>query len=451
MKKLIIVILMLFVLVGCTKKDQTYDDDLFNDGLLAVSADGSSWGYINPKGEMVIDDKFDGAGAFYNGHAIVIVDQFYQVIDKKGDFVFDLGYDYLRRSVESGLLIFEKDNLFGIMDDKENIIVEPIYKYIDDQINGYTFVVTPENEYYYLDAKGNQMNDEAFSFASRFENGYAVVRNFEGKKGLINDKFEFVIDYLYDDISVVDEYGYVVTIDANDIYLQSDDTYNLIKVDDMTIILEDYQYIKFYYGYQSRPNSPLYSAYKDEVYELYLYDGTRFTDDEYVWVQTVGDYIITYKDANRVPTEPYEELREYAIYDEDGTLIKKASILDSKHVFQWNDGNDVTLYLMVVDGDFIDIYGQDDTYRVEADDVKGLSEDLIFAVKDGLYGAFDFEGGIVIDFKYDYLFEYEDGYIEFSLDDKWGVMNDKYEVIVEAIYEYRHTEYVPRVIPQTQS
>jgi uncharacterized protein YcfL len=65
MKKFLIVILMLFVLVGCSKKDHTYDEDLFNDGLLAVSLDGSKWGYINPKGEMVIDEQFDGAGAFF--------------------------------------------------------------------------------------------------------------------------------------------------------------------------------------------------------------------------------------------------------------------------------------------------------------------------------------------------------------------------------------------------
>ena len=131
MKKFIIIILVLFVLVGCSKKDYLNEKNLFYDDLLAVSIDGSSWGYINPKGEMVIEDKFDGAGAFYDGHAIVVVGGFYQVIDKKGEFVFSEGYDYLRRSVESGLLIFEQNELFGIMDDKGNIIVEPIYKFVD--------------------------------------------------------------------------------------------------------------------------------------------------------------------------------------------------------------------------------------------------------------------------------------------------------------------------------
>jgi|GEM_PF-2508290 len=449
MKKLIIVILMLFVLVGCSKRDLAYDDDLFNDGLLAVSADGSSWGYINPKGEMVIDDKFDGAGAFYKGHAIVIVDQFYQVIDKNGDFVFDLGYDYLRRSPNTGLLIFEQDDLFGIMDDDENVIVEPIYKSITDYSEGYVLVVTPGFDYYYLDEQGNRMHDESFSYATLFKNGYATVRNDEGKTGLINDEFELVIDYIYDDISVVDKYGYAVTRIDNDIYEPEDNSCNLIKVDDMTLILEDYEYIKFNMVIDIRYDTPLYKAYEDDAFVLYLNDGTRFTEDEYVWVETIGDYLITFQDKNRVPTEPYEELREYAIYDEDGTLIKKASILDSKHVFQWLDGDDMGLYLMVVDGDFIDIYGQDAEYRVEADDVKGLSDDLIFATKDGLFGAFDFDGEIVIDFKYEYLFEYEDGYIEFKLDSKWGVMNSKYEVIVEPIYEYRHSNYQPRVIPQT--
>jgi len=388
---------------------------------------------------------------FFEGHAIVVVDQFYQVIDKKGDFVLSEGYDYLLRSVETGLLIFEKDHLIGIMDDKENFIVEPIYNFINDYSEGYTVATTTEHMYYYLDEEGNRMNDEPFNYATSFKNGYATVKNQDGKTGVINHKFEFVIDYTYDNISVVDVYGYAVAFDTNDTMDQNDDRYHLINIENGNIVLENYDYIKYTSVIDLRPNTPLYAALKDDAFELYLYDGTRFTDNEYVWLQVIGDYTITYQDANRVPTEPYEELREHAIYDEDGTLIKKASIRDSKHVYQWKDGNEVILYLMVVDGDFIDIYGQNDTYRVEADDVKGLSEDLIFAMKDGLYGAFDFDGEIVIDFKYNYLFEYEDGYIEFSLDDKWGVMNDKYEVIVEAIYQYRHTNYVPRVIPQAQS
>jgi hypothetical protein len=143
----------------------------------------------------------------------------------------------------------------------------------------------------------------------------------------------------------------------------------------------------------------------------------------------------------------FEELREYAIYNEDGELIKKASISDSRHVFQ-GYGNQRELYLAVDDGDFIDIYGQDDTYKVDADEVKRLSDQLIYAVKDGSYGAFNFDGEVVLDFEYDYLYEYQDGYIEFLKDDKWGIMNDKYEVIVEPMYQYLHTAFAPRVFPK---
>lgn len=448
MRKVIIIVLMLLLLVGCTKKDQAYDSNLFNDGLLAVSDDGSTWGYINTKGEMVIDATFDGAGAFYDGHAIVVNDQTYQVIDKNGEFIFSEGYDYLRKCIESGLFIYEKDGLYGILDVQENNIVEPTYKLIYDYSEGYALAVTDDQLYYYLDEKGNIINDQAFHNATPFKNGYATVKNSENKAGLINHDFEMIIDYLYDEISVVDIYNRVVTQDKNGTLDQGDDKYDLINVEDLSVVFDDYSYIKFTSPYDVRPNTPLYQVYKDDAYELYLYDGTRFTNDEYVWIVAIGDYIITYEDKNRVATEPFEELREYAIYNEDQELIKKASIRDSKHVYK-GYGNQRILYLAVSDGDFIDVYGQDETYQVEADEVKGLSDHLIIAIKDGAYGAYDFNGELVIDFEYEYLYQYQDGYIEFTLDGKWGVMNDQYEIIIEPIYQYRHASFVPRILPKT--
>lgn len=447
MKKSLIVILMLFVLVGCTKNNQAYDENLFNDGLLAVSENGTTWGYINTKGEMIIDEQFDGAGAFYDGHAIVVNDEVYQVIDRDGKLIFSVGYEYLRRNIETGLFIFEKDGLYGILDVKENIIVDPTYKLIYEYSEGYAIAITEEQLYYYIDEKGNIMNEQPYHHATPFKNGYATVKNDEQKAGLINTDFEMVIDYLHDEISVVDIYNRVVTHDKNGTLDQSDDTFDLVNIEDLSVILNNYHNIKFVTPYDMRPNTPLYQAVKDEYYELYTYDGSKFTDDEYVFIVTVGDYLITYQDAHRAPTEMFEELREYAIYNEDGELIKKASISDSRHVFQ-GYGNQRELYLAIDDGDFIDIYGQDDTYRIEADEVKRLSDQLIYAVKDGSYGAFNFDGEVVLDFEYDYLYEYQDGYIEFLKDDKWGIMNDKYEVIVEPMYQYLHTAFAPRVFPK---
>ncbi len=56
-------------------------------GLAAVKSDGK-YGYINTKGEYVISPKYDYAERFYNGFAKVVDNGIMQVIDKKGNVVY---------------------------------------------------------------------------------------------------------------------------------------------------------------------------------------------------------------------------------------------------------------------------------------------------------------------------------------------------------------------------
>ncbi|MCF7926861.1 MAG: WG repeat-containing protein, partial [Candidatus Izimaplasma sp.] len=72
---LFLVILVSFMLVGCSKENTNVSQDdtlnLIQDGLIAVNKDGD-WGYVDEEGSIVIDLTYQGAGMFMNGVAVVV-------------------------------------------------------------------------------------------------------------------------------------------------------------------------------------------------------------------------------------------------------------------------------------------------------------------------------------------------------------------------------------------
>lgn len=88
----------------------------FSDGLLRIKNEEGKYGFINTKGEVVIEPKFDVAGDFAEGMAIVgkSVDDTYScsVIDKKGDVKFKLkkGWDLRSSYFKNGVIVVDDDD-----------------------------------------------------------------------------------------------------------------------------------------------------------------------------------------------------------------------------------------------------------------------------------------------------------------------------------------------------
>lgn len=113
-----------------------YDDaDLFNDGLARVTINGKS-GYINIKGEAVIEPQFESGSEFHNGIAAAVSNGKYGFINTKGDFLIKPIYDYIdfgryeRYWTKSNMLQITVNDLNGIAkveDEEVKIIVVPKY------------------------------------------------------------------------------------------------------------------------------------------------------------------------------------------------------------------------------------------------------------------------------------------------------------------------------------
>jgi len=159
----------------------------FDANGLAEVRINDKWGFVNEKGQMVIDAVYDAepvqSGKYdYN----VLVDKKWGVINTTGDWVVSPQYDAINSSSVTGYFGVQVDSLWGFAGPSGNLEISAQYDGVGE-----------------------------FSVA-----GYASVMK-DGKWGMINQKGEMIVDPQYDDLQpfngdglavfgqyVTTEYGY---------------------------------------------------------------------------------------------------------------------------------------------------------------------------------------------------------------------------------------------------
>lgn len=418
MKKLFVILLvfMFIGLFGCTARfsfNEQKPVTLFNSGLIAFRT-GDKWGYLNEEEEVVIQPTYDAAGRFNDGEAIVKQNGKYFLIDSDGIKVLDKGYLALYRDVSTGNVLYMEDSLWGFMDGDGEILTEPLYDKVIESSEG-IFTVKKNDMYGYVDSEGKEITDIKFKAATPYSQGLGVVK-LDDKWGVIDMRGKVKIDYKYDLLSGFDKFNRAVAIIGDDL---NNATYYLIDEEDNIIIEGDNRIFD---------QGPIYPVIEGGKYFLYDKSGERFNDEEYFHVVTDLGYIVITSDGMGK--------RSNIIFNEDGSVIREASAEISNvrnqsylggyiYTLSVNENNGVTFYML------------DKTYEFEVDYVLFILEDERFVCsKDNLFGLVDSEGEVLIDFAYDYLYCFEDGYCNYKLDEKWGILKSDYTTLFENTYDY---------------
>jgi len=136
----------------------------FNEGFASVEKD-RKWGYINTKGEQIVECKFDDACDFNEGFAWVKKDGKWGRINTKGCFVI---FDESKNEIE----VFDKaidrsnntfylsrlDNKFGLLDENFSVVIKnSIYGKFEvlQRINKTTFLIKIAERELFVDSEGN--------------------------------------------------------------------------------------------------------------------------------------------------------------------------------------------------------------------------------------------------------------------------------------------------------
>ncbi len=217
----------------------TYDDE---DDVPSFSKNGlapkketdkngfSSWGYINVKGEWVIQPQFNTAAKFQsNGLAEVKTADGYGIIDESGKILTSQSFESIS-DYKHGVAITFSDKTYGLINEEGKILASGYEKieiatsqFAEVRLDGKKgYIMLDGKEYLkcnfedigsvganglvaaksdkkwgYVDKTGKWVIDAVFSSASTFgSNGYAVVA-LDGKYGLINDKGEYAVEPQY--------------------------------------------------------------------------------------------------------------------------------------------------------------------------------------------------------------------------------------------------------------
>lgn len=175
--------------------------------LIAYS-DGSDWGFINRKGEIVINPQFKNAYNFSEGLALVKnAEGLYGFIDDAGTFqggdpsfseatYYSEGKAWTVKPLGSPTCIDESGAILFSCESCE---------FVSNYADGLALFAQKNKDgdlqYGYLDKNGKVEITAQFDYARDFNNGFAAVRNKKGKWGFINTKGEIKINYQFEEVS----------------------------------------------------------------------------------------------------------------------------------------------------------------------------------------------------------------------------------------------------------
>lgn len=167
----------------------------------------SKAGFVDKKGEYVIEAKFDVARPFVDGYAVVGLNNKQGYINLKGDFIIEPQF-YRANYFQSGLArVILKDaetkkKTEGYINKDGKFVVEPTIKMGNarDFSEGLAAVSMDGQKWGFIDTNGKIAINPEFEKASPFSEGYAKVR-IDGKYGFIDKNGDVVIKPKFDNVS----------------------------------------------------------------------------------------------------------------------------------------------------------------------------------------------------------------------------------------------------------
>lgn len=170
--------------------------DNFSEGL-AMAFSGDYCGFINKKGEFVVKPQFDLADMFSEGLAAVLKDNSWGFVNQKGELVVEPQFNDAGR-FHNGLAAVQKaDGKWGFINKKGEFVIPAEYQNVGDFTGEMTLAAKDEEHFGYLSAKGEFIEPKDYEPGTNFFDGMAIVRK-GNLFGFINDKGEITAEPQFD-------------------------------------------------------------------------------------------------------------------------------------------------------------------------------------------------------------------------------------------------------------
>jgi hypothetical protein len=198
---------------------QFQEADFFREGLARVRSSDGKIGFINSDGKYEIPAQYKSTTYFSNGLAFVVSECSYPVcIDKSGEIKFSLKQVQSVFSFHEGLaLIYTTERKYGAVNKAGETVINPQFDLVCHFSEGLARI-RQESKDGFIDRSGKIIINPQFDDVRDFHNGRAVFSN-GNQKGYIDTKGNYVINPQFDDaedfsegmagIKSGREYGYI--------------------------------------------------------------------------------------------------------------------------------------------------------------------------------------------------------------------------------------------------
>jgi hypothetical protein len=155
----------------------------FSDGLAPVKNSEGKIGFVDKNGKLKIDFRFSDTGGFSEGIAPVCIypdcdNECWGYINTKGDWVVEPKY-WSALPISCGLAGVQVNSKHGFIDVEGNLVIPLIYPAAGRFSDGLCFVTLSEIEtdFFVINKEGKTVIEGPFDYySSEFRNGKAIVR-----------------------------------------------------------------------------------------------------------------------------------------------------------------------------------------------------------------------------------------------------------------------------------
>ena len=241
-----------------------------------------SWGFINKKGELVIEANYQDVGNFKEGFCAIKKDDLWGFINKKGVIVISPKYKTVWAFNNGLARVLNNENLIGFIDKKGKEVIQPQYENANDFVNDFA-VIERNSKFNYIDKSNQKRYSENFFYADDFKENQAIVETEKGY-GLIISDGTFLIEPMYDELRWA----------SNDdlIAFRKKGKWGIMKTNKTIIFEAIFQDIGTF-------ENGLAYVVKDDLYGLIDLDGKYTIEPKYaqIWYAQAGNWALVTADG----------------------------------------------------------------------------------------------------------------------------------------------------------
>lgn len=193
------------IIIECNYKEIKKLGDTYKDGYITIDEQGK-YGVISATKKQILDNKYDEISQVaLKEYYQVKEDEKVKLINSKGETVIENGFDQIK-SVTTNGIIFEKNNLFGEMNTSGEMVLEAGYQDLKEANNG-IYIAKQNDKYGIIDNVGNIQIPFEYQIITYNEKAKLFLADdSEYKTSIIDNQYNIKATGILSEINTDEEY-----------------------------------------------------------------------------------------------------------------------------------------------------------------------------------------------------------------------------------------------------